>query len=382
MVLPGVQVPRPRPSAVRVRRLQGLVPLRVRRHARRGEAARRGQQLWSFRRPLVRQVAACIGCCSRGLGRAARRPWTEHPLSSPCCSPLPQEFAAKVASGEAVKCLACQGKRVRAPSQAAINAAILAAQRAAGLAPAADDEDDDEESEEEDDDDESGSSDEEQGSAEATADGGAKPAPQQQPQLPAATKVLSPLDSLLAELAKAMGISVHTASSWMDAVLRVLIKVCALWWGPAQPCADVGAAAMLRECNACWIRTVRCRAGRRLLGTLLNWGFLLLLRLVQHRPRRSQPPEQAAKPPCVPHAAGHAPGLRCRVQPARGPRVVSGLRSRDCPPYGPGHHQGGRRRAPHPAHHPGSSSCNPAVGEVWAVPFRRLVAKSRVAAWG
>lgn len=156
-----------------------------------------------------------------------------------------QEGAAKAASGEAVKCLACQGKRVRAPSQAAINAAILAAQRAAGLAPAAEDEDSDEYSEEEEEEEESGSSDEEQGSAGAAgggedkkapgaAAGGAKPVQQAQ-QVPAATKVLSPLDSLLAELAKAAGVSVHTESSWMDAVLRVLIKVRTLWWSGAQP---------------------------------------------------------------------------------------------------------------------------------------------------
>lgn len=131
---------------------------------------------------------------------------------------------------------------MRAPSQAAINAAILAAQRAAGLAPAADDDDSDEDSEEEEEEEESGSSDEEQGSAGAGGEGGDKKAagggpggakPAQAAQVPASTKVLSPLESVLAELATAAGISVHTGSSWMDAVLRVLIKVCTLWWGAA-----------------------------------------------------------------------------------------------------------------------------------------------------
>ena len=55
--------------------------------------------------------------------------------SSPPPPQLQQEFSAKAASGQPVQCLACQGKRVRAPSQAAINAAILNAQRAAGTAP-------------------------------------------------------------------------------------------------------------------------------------------------------------------------------------------------------------------------------------------------------
>jgi hypothetical protein len=121
-----------------------------------------------------------------------------------------------------------QGKRVRAPSQAAINSAIAAAQRAAGIIPeAALDDEEDEEDEEEDEGDSSDSSDEESyGRADkAVAKSASKAAAGRAPPPPA--RVLSVEESVLGELAKAAGgVSVHTDSSWMDAALRVLIKVC------------------------------------------------------------------------------------------------------------------------------------------------------------
>ena len=145
-----------------------------------------------------------------------------------------QEFALKMSAGEAVQCLSCQGKRVRAPSQAAINAAILVAQRAAGITPTAileaeDDEDEDDEEEEEEG--SSSGSDAEGGEpaakpvAKPAAAKPAKPAPAARPPVAAPSRLLSPEETVLAQLAGAAGCSVHTDATWLDAALRVLVRV-------------------------------------------------------------------------------------------------------------------------------------------------------------
>jgi hypothetical protein len=141
-----------------------------------------------------------------------------------------QEFALKMSAGEAVQCLSCQGKRVRAPSQAAINAAILVAQRAAGITPTAilEAEDDEEEEEEEG---SSSGSDAEGGEpaakpvAKPAAAKPAKPAPAARPPVAAPSRLLSPEETVLAQLAGAAGCSVHTDATWLDAALRVLVRV-------------------------------------------------------------------------------------------------------------------------------------------------------------
>jgi hypothetical protein len=144
-----------------------------------------------------------------------------------------QEFALKMSAGEAVQCLSCQGKRVRAPSQAAINAAILVAQRAAGITPTAileadDDEEEEEEEEEEEDEGSSSGSGAENGepaAKTAAAAKPAKPAPAARPPVAAPSRLLSPEETVLAQLAGAAGCSVHTDATWLDAALRVLVRV-------------------------------------------------------------------------------------------------------------------------------------------------------------
>ena len=118
---------------------------------------------------------------------------------------------------------------MRAPSQAAINAAILAAQRASGTVPDADDDDSssfysDEGEEEE----EEGSSEGEEAPAAAAAgkkggEGGA--AAQPSGARLQTNRVLTPEEFILGELAKqAGGVSVHTQATWPGAAMLVLTK--------------------------------------------------------------------------------------------------------------------------------------------------------------
>ena len=134
-----------------------------------------------------------------------------------------------MAAGGPAQCLACQGKRVRAPSQAAINAAILAAQRAAGITPTAAAVEPEDGLSDDDDEDEGSESSGDEGSGQragATAGAGAGSKAGGGAAAGAApTQVLSPEQTVLAELSKAAGgISIHTGATWMDAALRVLLK--------------------------------------------------------------------------------------------------------------------------------------------------------------
>lgn len=119
---------------------------------------------------------------------------------------------------------------MRAPSQAAINAAILAAQRASGTAPDVDDEESSEfYSDEEEDEEEEGSSEgEEAGPAagkkggEGGAGEGGQPSGARRLQT---NRVLTPEEFILLELAKqAGGVSVHTQATWPGAAMLVLTK--------------------------------------------------------------------------------------------------------------------------------------------------------------
>lgn len=118
---------------------------------------------------------------------------------------------------------------MRAPSQAAINAAILAAQRAAGTAPSVDDDDSsDFFSDEEEDEEDEGSSEGEEAPAAAggkkAGEGGGGGGQASGARLQT-NRVLTPEEFILGELAKqAGGVSVHTQATWPGAAMLVLTK--------------------------------------------------------------------------------------------------------------------------------------------------------------
>jgi len=148
---------------------------------------------------------------------------------------------------------------VRAPSQAAINAAILAAQRASGTVPDADDDDSSSfySNEEEEEEEEEGSSEGEEAPAAAAGgkrggEGGA--AAQPSGARLQTNRVLTPEEFILGELAKqAGGVSVHTQATWPGAAMLVLTKAsgAAGWgWWPGWGTWSSGAGKTLNgNCN-------------------------------------------------------------------------------------------------------------------------------------
>ena len=146
---------------------------------------------------------------------------------------------------------------MRAPSQAAINAAILAAQRASGTVPDADDDDSSSfySNEEEEEEEEEGSSEGEE--APAAAAGGKKGGEGGAAAQPSGARlqtkrVLTPEEFILGELAKqAGGVSVHTQATWPGAAMLVLTKASgAAGWDGCGLCCWVcssGAAANYPE---------------------------------------------------------------------------------------------------------------------------------------
>lgn len=230
-----------------------------------------------------------------------------------------------------------QGKRVRAPSQAAINAAILAAQRAAGTAPSVDDDDSsDFFSDEEEDEDDEGSSEGEEAPAAAggkkAGEGGGGGGQASGARLQT-NRVLTPEEFILGELAKqAGGVSVHTQATWPGAAMLVLTKArraAAVGWvagGKANPVSPAS----------------RAITGFRGAGPESR-------HLVMFTPT----PTPTTRCPHVPLrrcplflTAGAAPGVRRRVQRTGGLEGLPRLRGGGGSAHGPGHRQGGGPMAP------------------------------------